>query len=123
MKYLFNYSSILETYIAPLQEITTRRRTQSSHGQRRRTILSYPILSYPILSYPILSCPILSYPILSYPILSYPILFYPILSYYVLFYSFLSNFILSNFILFYAYSTSSHSIFTYPILSNISHSI
>src|SRR6218665_2905099 len=31
------HSFILETYIAPLQETTTRRRSQPSHGQKRRT--------------------------------------------------------------------------------------
>src|SRR6218665_3513130 len=30
-------SFILETYVAPLQDTTTQRRSQSSHGQRRRT--------------------------------------------------------------------------------------
>src|SRR6218665_2922868 len=33
----FIHSFILETYIAPLQESTTQRRSQPSHGQRRRT--------------------------------------------------------------------------------------
>src|SRR6218665_966052 len=31
------HSFILETYIAPLQEPTTQRRSQPSHGQKRRT--------------------------------------------------------------------------------------
>src|SRR6218665_2752877 len=31
------HSFILETYIAPLQETTTQRRSQPSHGQKRRT--------------------------------------------------------------------------------------
>src|SRR6218665_1576290 len=31
------FSFILETYIAPLQGTTTQRRSQPSHGQRRRT--------------------------------------------------------------------------------------
>src|SRR6218665_309854 len=34
---LFIHSFILETYIAPLQETTTQRCSQPSHGQRRRT--------------------------------------------------------------------------------------
>src|SRR6218665_4029120 len=33
----FIHSFILETYIAPLQETTTQRRSQPSHGQKRRT--------------------------------------------------------------------------------------
>src|SRR6218665_77618 len=33
----FIHSFILETYIAPLQETTTQRRSQPSHGQNRRT--------------------------------------------------------------------------------------
>ena len=33
----FIHSFILETYIAPLQDNTTQRRSQPSHGQRRRT--------------------------------------------------------------------------------------
>src|SRR6218665_491470 len=33
----FIHSFILETYIAPLQETTTQRRPQPSHGQKRRT--------------------------------------------------------------------------------------
>jgi len=32
----FIHSFILETYMAPLREITTQRRSQPSHGQRRR---------------------------------------------------------------------------------------
>jgi len=32
---LFIHSFILETYIVPLQEITTQRRSQPSHDQRR----------------------------------------------------------------------------------------
>src|SRR6218665_2400061 len=32
---LFIHSFILETYIAPLQEITTQRRSQPSHEQKR----------------------------------------------------------------------------------------
>src|SRR6218665_828659 len=31
------HSFILKTYIAPLQETTTQRRSQPSHGQKRRT--------------------------------------------------------------------------------------
>jgi len=31
------HSFILETYIAPLQDTTTQRHSQPSHGQRRRT--------------------------------------------------------------------------------------
>jgi len=34
---LFLHSFILETYIAPLQETTTQRRSQPSHGQKTRT--------------------------------------------------------------------------------------
>src|SRR6218665_401714 len=34
---LFIHSFILKTYIAPLQETTTQRRSQPSHGQKRRT--------------------------------------------------------------------------------------
>src|SRR6218665_1656009 len=34
---LFIHSFILETYIAPNQETTTQRRSQPSHGQKRRT--------------------------------------------------------------------------------------
>jgi len=34
---LFIHSFILETHIAPLQDTTTQRRSQPSHGQRRRT--------------------------------------------------------------------------------------
>jgi len=37
----FINSFILETYIAPLQETTTQRRSQPSHGQKRR-IIWYP---------------------------------------------------------------------------------
>src|SRR6218665_3149991 len=33
----FIHSFILETYIATLQETTTQRRSQPSHGQKRRT--------------------------------------------------------------------------------------
>jgi len=33
----FIHSFILETYIAPLQETTTQRRSQPSHEQKRRT--------------------------------------------------------------------------------------
>jgi len=35
-RYSFIHSFIPETYIAPLQDITTQRRSQPSHGQRRR---------------------------------------------------------------------------------------
>src|SRR6218665_743 len=38
LRQLFIHSFILETYIAPLQETTTQRRSQSSHGQKRRTL-------------------------------------------------------------------------------------
>src|SRR6218665_2599330 len=34
--YSFIHSFILETYIAPLQDTATQRRSQPSHGQRRR---------------------------------------------------------------------------------------
>ena len=34
--YSFIHTFILETYIAPLQETTTQRRSQPSHGQKRR---------------------------------------------------------------------------------------
>src|SRR6218665_1744232 len=37
MMYEFIHSFILETYIAPLQETTTQRCSQPSHGQKRRT--------------------------------------------------------------------------------------
>jgi len=33
----FIHSFILETYIAPVEETTTQRRSQPSHGQKRRT--------------------------------------------------------------------------------------
>ena len=38
--HLFIHSFILETYIAPLQDTTTQRHSQPSHGQRRKKI--YP---------------------------------------------------------------------------------
>jgi len=44
--YLFIHSFILETYIAPLQDTTTQRRSQPSHGQRRRYIYAGHALSY-----------------------------------------------------------------------------
>ena len=34
---VFIHSFILETYIAPLQDTTTQRRSQPNNGQRRRT--------------------------------------------------------------------------------------
>src|SRR6218665_881285 len=33
----FIHSFVLETYIAPLQETTTQRRSQPSHGHKRKT--------------------------------------------------------------------------------------
>src|SRR6218665_870822 len=37
LRRFWHNSFILETYIAPLQETTTQRRSQPSHGQKRRT--------------------------------------------------------------------------------------
>src|SRR6218665_5996 len=37
-RYSIIHLVILETYIAPLQDTTTQRRSQPSHGQRRRTL-------------------------------------------------------------------------------------
>src|SRR6218665_843886 len=41
------HSFILETYIAPLQETTTQRRSQPSHGQKKKLYIIYSFSTSP----------------------------------------------------------------------------